>query len=194
MRRTDQSLRGSELNLSGGANTVVLVVREEAWRARVIRTGEIVEGRSFLELLTAPPLKGFGEDPKRVEALLRDDAEALTMFRAAITPPHIDRPKRRRSNNNVMTSKCESPLKHQEKLGVAVCQWLYAFEHDDHDARGDGCQQSQVEASAGRRIRLEDDDEPPAPPPVSGTAEGEGFRRGRRLWHAPILGWSWRSR
>ena len=163
----DQSLRGSELNLSGVANTVVLVLREEAWRARVIRTGEIVEGRSFLELLTAPPLKGFGEDPKRVEA--------LTMFRAAITPPAHRPAKAARSNDNVMTSKCESPLEHQEELGVAVCQWLYAFEHDDHDARGDGCQQCQVEASAGRRIRLEDDDEPPPPPPVSGTAEGEGF-------------------
>ena len=68
-----------------------------------------------------------------------------------------------------------------------------AFEHDDHDARGDGCQQCQVEASAGRRIRLEDDGEPTAPPPVSGTAECEGFRRGRRLLHAPILGWSWRK-
>jgi hypothetical protein len=82
------SLRGSELNLSVVANTMVVVLRDQAWRRRVVRTGEIVECDSFLELLTAPPLKGFGEDPKRVETLLRDDAEALQMFRAATTAPH----------------------------------------------------------------------------------------------------------
>ena len=83
----DKSLRGSEFNLSAVANTIVVVIREEAWRKRVIRTGELVECGSFLELLTAPPLKGFGEDPKRVEALLKDDVEALRMFRAATTGP-----------------------------------------------------------------------------------------------------------
>lgn len=86
--RLDKSLRGSEFNLSAVANTIVLVIREEAWRARVVRTGEVVECESFLEMLTAPPLRGFGEDPERVEALLQDDAEALRMFREAITAPH----------------------------------------------------------------------------------------------------------
>jgi hypothetical protein len=83
----DKNLRSSEFNLSAVASRIVLVIREEAWRARVIRTGEIIKCRSFLELLTAPPLKGFGEDPKHVEALLKDDAEALRMFRAATIPP-----------------------------------------------------------------------------------------------------------
>jgi hypothetical protein len=40
-----------------------------------------------LQALTAP-LKGYGENPKRVEALLKDDAEALRMFREATTAPH----------------------------------------------------------------------------------------------------------
>jgi len=58
-------------------------------RGRPVADGEIMECESFLELLTAPPLKGFGEDPKRVEALLKDDAKALRLFRAATTaPPH----------------------------------------------------------------------------------------------------------
>lgn len=85
--RLDQSLRGSEINLTAVADTLVVVLRDEAWRCRRIRTGEIVECQSFLELLTAPPLRGFGEDPKKVEALLKDDVEALRLFRAATTRP-----------------------------------------------------------------------------------------------------------
>lgn len=83
----DQGLRGSEHNLTMLARTLVVVLRDEAWSQRRIRTGEIVECKSFLEMLTAPPLKGFGEDPKKVEALLKDDAEALRMFREATTAP-----------------------------------------------------------------------------------------------------------
>ena len=59
----DHGLRGSETNLTVVANTLVVVLRKEAWRRRRVRTGEIVECASFLELLTALPLKGFGEDP-----------------------------------------------------------------------------------------------------------------------------------
>ena len=83
----DRGLRGSEVNLTTVANTIVVVLRDKAWQRRRVRTGEIVECESFAELLTAPPLKGFGEDPKKVEALLKDDAEALRMFREAVTPP-----------------------------------------------------------------------------------------------------------
>lgn len=85
--RLDKVIRGSEMNLGETANLMVTVIREEAWRSRRIRTGEVVTCSSFLELLTAPPLKGFGEDPGRVEALLKDDAEALRMFRQATTVP-----------------------------------------------------------------------------------------------------------
>jgi len=67
---------------------MVVVLRDHAWKVRTIRTGRIETCDSFLEFLTAPPLHGLGEDPARVEALLRDDAEALTRFREAITPPH----------------------------------------------------------------------------------------------------------
>ena len=66
-----------------------------AWRARAIRTGELVECGSFLELLTATLLRGFGEDPKRVEALLKDDAEALRMLRAGVRPAKHKVPKGR---------------------------------------------------------------------------------------------------
>ena len=75
---------------------------------------------------------------------------------------------------------CKYPLEHQEKLGVAVRQGrLSTFSSTTTTTlAATAAEQCQVEASAGRRIRLEDDGEPTAPPPVSGTAEGEGFRRG----------------
>lgn len=100
--RLDETLRGSELNLGGVADNIVIVIRDEAWRRRRIRTGAIVECQSFLELLTAPPLQGFGEDPKKVEALLRDNAEALRLFREATTAPN-HRPAKKSSD--IVTTK-----------------------------------------------------------------------------------------
>lgn len=90
----DKALRGSEMNLAGVAHRIVAVIREEAWRERRIRTGEVVRCSSFLELITAPPLKGYGEDVKRVESLIRDDPEALRMFRqATVAPKGVNRSK-----------------------------------------------------------------------------------------------------
>ena len=95
----DKRLRGSEVNLTGLADMIVVVLRDEAWRRRRIRTGEIVECASFLEFLTAPPLKGCGEDVTKVEKLLKDDAEALRMFREATTRPRGGR----RVNGDIRT-------------------------------------------------------------------------------------------
>jgi hypothetical protein len=83
----DKGLRGSEMNLHLVVNGIVAVIRDEAWRERRIRTGQIVPCESFLDLLTSPPLKGYGEDPRRIEALLKDDAEALRLYRAATIAP-----------------------------------------------------------------------------------------------------------
>lgn len=81
----DKCLRGESINLNGVVALIVTVIREGAWKRRQIRTGEIIECSSFLELLTAEPLRGYGENPARVEALLKDDADALRMFREATT-------------------------------------------------------------------------------------------------------------
>jgi len=50
------------------------------------------------ELLTAPPLKGFGEDVERVAFLIRDDPDTLQRFRAATTAPN-HRPTKESSPN-----------------------------------------------------------------------------------------------
>ena len=102
----DTALRGAELNLGSTASLIVAVIRHQAWQERRIRTGQIVRHRSFLELLTTPPLEGFGEDPRRVEALLRDDAEALRMFREATTasPGRPSAEKAKETNDNIISN------------------------------------------------------------------------------------------
>jgi len=99
--RLDKSLRGSESNLSQLVKNIVAVLKKEAWKERRVRTGKIVKCESFIELITAPPLKGFGEEVIRVEALLKDDAEALTMFRAATTK--MGKPSEANSHYKIMT-------------------------------------------------------------------------------------------
>ena len=44
----------------------------------------VVELGSLRELITAKPVSGWGEDPSKVEAVIRDDPEALSAFRDAM--------------------------------------------------------------------------------------------------------------
>ena len=62
------------------------IISIRAWERRQIRTGEVVELRSLSELITRPPLEGWGEDPSKVEAVIKDDPEALVLFREAMKP------------------------------------------------------------------------------------------------------------
>lgn len=56
------------------------LIAERAWERRVCR-GKVIELRSLRELITAKPVHGWGEDPSKVEAVIRDDPEALAKFR-----------------------------------------------------------------------------------------------------------------
>lgn len=75
------------------------IIAAEAWKERKIRTGKIVKLKSLRDLITLPPLDGWGEDPAKVEALIRDDAEALATWREAMTPPNH----RPISNDNIIS-------------------------------------------------------------------------------------------
>lgn len=62
-----------------------IIIRNAAWESRQIRTGEIVELGSLYELISEPPLRGWGEDPAHFEALLgKADPEVLVLFREAM--------------------------------------------------------------------------------------------------------------
>jgi len=56
------------------------VIRERVWERRALR-GRVYELPNLRALITSKPLAGWNEDPKKVEALLKDDPEALAMFR-----------------------------------------------------------------------------------------------------------------
>ena len=61
------------------------IIKEEAWKSRKVKMHGIVELAGLRELITTKPLIGWGEDPAKIEALLRDDPEALTLYTEAMT-------------------------------------------------------------------------------------------------------------
>ena len=56
------------------------LILHKAWERRIVR-GQVVELKTLRELITSRPPAGWNEDPSKVEAALRDDPEALVMFR-----------------------------------------------------------------------------------------------------------------
>jgi hypothetical protein len=80
------------------------LIAERAWERRVCR-GKVIELKSLRELITAKPVQGWGEDPSKVEAVIRDDPEALAAFRKEMEgrPGRPKKPKPgEESDNNVI--------------------------------------------------------------------------------------------
>lgn len=75
------------------------VIATRAWERRTVH-GKVVELGSLRELITAKPVSGWGEDPSKVEAVIRDDPEALAAFREAMLGKP-GRPKDGESPDNV---------------------------------------------------------------------------------------------
>ena len=80
---TIQSLYRTTGGLSVFPRLIKKVIAEKAWERRVSR-GNVVELKSLRELITEKPIRGWGEDPDKVEALIRDDPEALLAYREAM--------------------------------------------------------------------------------------------------------------
>jgi len=72
----DSSLR----NFSGLLKQIIWAKAWERWEAR----GKVIELSSLRELITEKPLRGWGEDVRAVENVIRDDPECLAMFREAM--------------------------------------------------------------------------------------------------------------
>jgi hypothetical protein len=66
------------------------IIEERAWERREWVTtdgrpkGRTIELKSLRELITEKPIKGWGEDPKKIEALIKDDPECLALYREAM--------------------------------------------------------------------------------------------------------------
>lgn len=68
------------------------VIEERVWEHRVHR-GREYRLPNLHALITLKPLDGWGEDPKKIEAVIKDDPEALALFREAMTgEPHVHKP------------------------------------------------------------------------------------------------------
>ena len=59
------------------------VIEERVWEYR-IHHGREYRLPNLRALITEKPMAGWGEDPKKIEALIKDDPEVLPMFREAM--------------------------------------------------------------------------------------------------------------
>jgi hypothetical protein len=78
------ALSHGETSLSTFPKLLRRIIAEEAWKARKLPGKGIVEMQSLRELVTTAPIAGWGEDPAKIEAVIRDDAEVLAMWREAM--------------------------------------------------------------------------------------------------------------
>lgn len=83
-------IHGSASSLRNFPGLLKQIIWAKAWERRVSK-GKVVELASLRELITEKPIRGWGEDPKKVEAVIKDDPEALAMFRDAM----VERPGKR---------------------------------------------------------------------------------------------------
>ena len=91
----DKSLRQGEMGIGSTCDFIKAVIRERSWEKRTIRTGELITLSSLRELITKPPLEGYGEKIEDVERMIANDPEARKDFRRAIK----EKGNRYKSNN-----------------------------------------------------------------------------------------------
>lgn len=78
------ALSHGETSLTQFPKLLRRIIDEKAWQARRVPGKGIVTMKSLRELVTTPPISGWGEDPAKIEAVIRDDAEVLAMWREAM--------------------------------------------------------------------------------------------------------------
>lgn len=59
------------------------IIENKAWERRISK-GKVIELSSLRELITEKPIRGWGEDPKKVEAVIKEDPECLALFYEAM--------------------------------------------------------------------------------------------------------------
>jgi len=72
------------MGIGSTCDFIKAVIREKSWEKRTIRTGELITLSSLRELITKPPLEGYGEKIEDVERMIANDPEALADFREAV--------------------------------------------------------------------------------------------------------------
>lgn len=78
------TLRRGGSALESVPHQIKQILRDETWRHFVTRLGKEVRHERFADFVTTPPLAGLGANPDLVERVIKDDPEALQMFRDAM--------------------------------------------------------------------------------------------------------------
>jgi hypothetical protein len=78
------ALSHGETSLSTFPKLLRRIIDERAWESRRVPGRGVVTMQSLRELVTTAPITGWGEDPSKIEAVIRDDAEVLAMWEKAM--------------------------------------------------------------------------------------------------------------
>jgi len=97
---TVQCFTGLKGSLSNFPGLIKRVIEERVWECRS-HHGRVIELPNLRALITTKPIEGWGQDPKKIEAVIKDDAEALAMFREAMKGEHGG-DKRGKDNNVIL--------------------------------------------------------------------------------------------
>ena len=102
------ALSHGETSLSTFPKLLRRIIDERAWESRRVPGKGVVSMQSLRELVTTAPITGWGEDPAKIEAVIRDDAEVLSMWREAMKQKQGQRTDIVDNVNEVNTSKGNS--------------------------------------------------------------------------------------
>ena len=67
------------------------IIENRAWECRQVKMRGVVQLANLREMITRKPMEGWGEDPNKIEALLKHDPEVLVMWREAMKDKDYDR-------------------------------------------------------------------------------------------------------
>lgn len=79
-KTTVQCFTGLKGGLDNFPALLKKVIEERAWERR-LHNGRLIELSSLRELVTLKPLEGWGQNPAKIEAVIKDNAEVLAMWR-----------------------------------------------------------------------------------------------------------------
>ena len=116
-------------NLKSFPGLIKAIIENKAWEKRETR-GRVIKLNSLRELITKRPVAGWGEDPKKVEAVIKDHPEVLAMYREAM----VERPgKRPKVNSDNITNKTG------DERGTAKAYTLSRLEREAPELFKDVC-------------------------------------------------------
>jgi len=60
------------------------IIENQAWECRQVKMRGVVQLANLRELITKEPMEGWGENPERIEGLIKHDPEVLVLWREAM--------------------------------------------------------------------------------------------------------------